>query len=132
MPIYAVVLGGQSLIFPPADFTWPPIDGRLFLTFGMILVLGPLQCAAEEYVFRGLPQQALGTWLRSPLWGILLPIPLFILGHGYDWAGQVAIGAFALATGFLVWKSGGLELAILAHTANNIVLFLFAPFSPSS
>lgn len=132
VPVYAVVLVGQSLLLPPEDLTIPPIDTRFFAVIALILGLGPLQCAAEEYLFRGLPQQALGTWLRSPLWGILLPIPLFIVGHGYDWAGQVAIGAFALATGFLVWKTGGLELAILIHTANNVILFLFAPFSPTS
>jgi len=132
LPLYIVVLGGQALLVPSADFRWPPLDANLLLVAVLILLLGPLQCAAEEYVFRGLPQQLLGTWLRSPWWGILLPVPLFVLGHGYDWAGQVAIGVFALATGVLVWKTGGLELAILLHTANNMVLFAFSPFSPSS
>lgn len=132
VPVYVVVLGGWQLLSPPADRAQPELDGRLLLIAAIVLLLGPLQCAAEEYVFRGLPQQLLGTWLRSPAWGILLPVPLFVLGHGYDWAGQVAIGAFAVATGFLVWKTGGLELAILLHTANNMVLFAFAPSSPSS
>ena len=98
----------------------------------MILLLVPLQCAAEEYAFRGLPQQLLGTWFRSPVWGIVLPVPLFMLGHGYDWAGQIDLATFALCAGFLVWKSGGLELAIVVHVANNLILFLLAPFSPSS
>lgn len=132
VPLYAVVLGGWQLLSPPDDRAWPELDARLLLIGAIVLLLGPLQCAAEEYVFRGLPQQLLGTWLRSPAWGILLPVPLFVLGHGYDWAGQVAIGAFALATGFLVWKTGGLELAILLHTANNMVLFAFAPTSATS
>ncbi|WP_284233846.1 CPBP family intramembrane glutamic endopeptidase [Arenivirga flava] len=132
VPVYVVVLAGWRLISPPEDFAWPPLDARLLIIAAIVLLLGPLQCAAEEYVFRGLPQQLLGTWLRSPAWGILLPVPLFVLGHGYDWAGQVGIGAFALATGVLVWKTGGLELAILLHTANNMVLFAFAPTSPSS
>jgi hypothetical protein len=34
--------------------------------------------------------------------------------------------------GFLVWKSGGLELAVVVHTANNLPLFLISPLSPSS
>jgi membrane protease YdiL (CAAX protease family) len=97
-----------------------------------VLLLVPLQCAAEEYAFRALPQQMLGTWLRSPLWGILLPVPLFMVGHGYDVVGQIDIAVFAVCMGFLVWKSGGVELAIVVHTANNLVLFLLAPFSPSS
>ena len=95
-------------------------------------MLTPLQCAGEEYLFRGMPQQALGTWLKSPLWGIILPVPLFMLGHGYDWVGQIDIACFALCMGALVWRSGGLELAILVHAANNTMSFLLAPLTPNS
>lgn len=132
VPLYALVLVGSFVIAPPTDFSWPPADGRTVAVFAIVLLLAPLQCAAEEYAFRALPQQALGTWLRSPLWGILLPVPFFMIGHGYDWIGQIDIAVFALSMGFLVWKSGGVELAIVVHTANNLVLFLLAPFSPSS
>lgn len=132
VPIYAVMVLGLTVIDPPDDFAVPAFTPTLVLCYVLILVLAPLQCAAEEYAFRGLPQQMLGTWLKSPLWGILLPVPIFVLGHGYDWAGQVSVGVFALSTGFLVWKSGGLELPILIHTANNLFIFLLAPFSRSS
>ena len=73
-----------------------------------------------------------GTWLKSPLWGIILPVPLFMLGHGYDWVGQIDIACFALCMGALVWRSGGLELAILVHAANNTMSFLLAPLTPNS
>ncbi len=132
VPIYAVMVLGLALIDPPDDFAVPTFTPSLVLCYVLILVLAPLQCAAEEYAFRGLPQQMLGTWLKSPLWGIVLPVPIFVLGHGYDWAGQVSVGVFALSTGFMVWKSGGLELPILIHTANNLFIFLVAPFSRSS
>lgn len=132
VPIYAAMILGLTFVDPPDDLAVPAFTPDLVLCYSLILVLAPLQCAAEEYAFRGLPQQALGTWLKSPLWGILLPVPVFVLGHGYDWAGQVSVGAFALSAGFLVWKSGGLELPILIHTANNLFIFLVAPFSRSS
>lgn len=132
VPLYALVLVGSFVIAPPPDFSWPAADGRTVAVFAIVLLLAPLQCAAEEYAFRALPQQALGTWLRSPLWGILLPVPFFMIGHGYDWVGQIDIAVFAVSMGFLVWKSGGVELAIVVHTANNLVRFLLAPFSPSS
>ncbi|MFT2752941.1 lysostaphin resistance A-like protein [Clavibacter sp. Sh2088] len=132
IPLYALVIGISSAIAPPDDLATPPLDARTVTVFVVILLLVPLQCAAEEYAFRGLPQQLLGTWLRSPVWGIALPVPLFMVGHGYDWAGQVDLATFALCAGFLVWKSGGLELAIVVHVANNLILFLLAPFSPSS
>ena len=76
--------------------------------------------------------QLLGTWLRTPVVGVVLPVPLFMLGHGYDWLGQIGIAVFALSMGFLVWKSGGLELAVVVHTANNLPLFLASPLSPTS
>lgn len=132
VPLYAAVQWGLTALWPAPDTSVPPLDGRLLLVVLVVLVMTPLQCAAEEYAFRGLPQQVLGTWLRRPVWGVVLPVPLFMVGHGYDWVGQVDIAVFALATGFLVWKSGGLELAVVLHVANNLPLFLAAPLSPSS
>ncbi|UFU07420.1 CPBP family intramembrane glutamic endopeptidase [Ruania halotolerans] len=132
VPVYVAVNGMSFLLAPPADASMPPLGLSLAAVMLTTLVLTPLQCAGEEYAFRGLPQLALGTWLRSPLWGIVVPVPLFVLGHGYHAAGQVLIAVFALCTGFLVWKSGGLELAIVLHTANNLPLALMAPLSPSS
>ncbi|MEJ5913049.1 CPBP family intramembrane glutamic endopeptidase [Pseudokineococcus sp. 1T1Z-3] len=132
LPAYAALLWGLAVVLPPADLSVPPLDGRLAVVLLVVLVLTPLQCAAEEYAFRGFPQQLLGTWLRRPVLGVLLPVPLFMAGHGYDWVGQVDIALFALAMGALVWKTGGLELAVVAHTANNLALLLAAPLSPSS
>jgi uncharacterized protein len=132
VPLYAAVYWGAFLLDPPDDAAVPVWDPMLLAGLAICLALVPLQCAAEEYAFRGLPLQVMGTWLRSPLWGIVLPVPLFMLGHGYDWVGQVDIAVFALCMGFLVWKTGGLELAIVVHTANNLTLLMAAPFSPSS
>lgn len=94
------------------------------LLIALALLVVPFQAAAEEYVFRALPQQVLGAWLRSPWWGILAPIPLFVLGHTYDLYGQVNIGLFALAMGILVWRTGGLEAAIALHVVNNLVVLI--------
>ncbi|WP_461171183.1 lysostaphin resistance A-like protein [Arthrobacter sp. Z1-15] len=132
IPLYTLVHAVTFVLAPPEDLAPPVMDGRIVLVFVIVLLLVPLQCAAEEYAFRALPQQLLGTWLRSPLWGILVPVPLFIIGHGYDWVGQIDLAVFAICMGFLVWKSGGIELAIVVHTANNLILFLLAPLSPTS
>ncbi|NHC32206.1 CPBP family intramembrane glutamic endopeptidase [Dermacoccus nishinomiyaensis] len=132
VPIYALVILVPPLLFGRDELTVPPLTASLVASYVIILVLTPLQCAGEEYLFRGMPQQALGTWLKSPLWGISLPVPLFMLGHGYDWVGQIDIACFALCMGALVWRSGGLELAILVHAANNTMSFLLAPLTPNS
>ncbi|WP_299036325.1 CPBP family intramembrane glutamic endopeptidase [uncultured Pseudokineococcus sp.] len=132
LPVYAVVLWAWMALAPPEDLSVPPLDASLVVVVVVVLLLTPLQCAAEEYVFRGLPLQVVGTWLRRPVAGVVLPVPLFVVGHGYDWVGQIDIAVFALSMGFLVWKSGGLELAVVVHTANNLPLFLASPLSPSS
>ena len=132
LPVYAAVTWAWMVLAPPEDLSVPPVDASLLAVVVVVLLLTPLQCAAEEYAFRGLPLQVLGTWLRRPVVGVVLPVPLFMVGHGYDWVGQVGIAVFALSMGFLVWKSGGLELAVVVHTANNLPIFLASPLSPTS
>ncbi len=132
LPVYALLHWTWIALAPPEDLSLPPVDARLLAVVVVALLLTPLQCAAEEYAFRGLPMQLVGTWLRRPVVGVVLPVPLFVAGHGYDRVGQIDVAAFALCMGFLVWKSGGLELAVVVHTANNLPLFLASPLSPSS
>ncbi|MDN5569744.1 MAG: CPBP family intramembrane metalloprotease, partial [Propionibacteriaceae bacterium] len=99
--------------------------GLLAVTFLLI----PLQATAEEYVFRGLPQQMLGSWLKSPWWGILVPIPLFAFAHLYNALGLISTALFALAAGILTWRTGGLEAAIGLHVVNNLVAIGMGAFA---
>lgn len=92
------------------------------LACAMFLV--PFQAAAEEYVFRGLPQQVLGSWVKTPWWGILAPVPLFVIGHDYDLPGQLSVAVFAIVAGILTWRTGGLEAAIALHIVNNALIFV--------
>ncbi|GAA1882296.1 hypothetical protein GCM10009715_30870 [Paeniglutamicibacter psychrophenolicus] len=101
------------------DFNAPDMWMMLALT----LLLVPFQATAEEYVFRGYLMQLIGGWLRHPAFAILLPIPLFMAGHMYDIYGQLDVGFFALAAGWLAWRTGGLEAAIALHVVNNSVIF---------
>jgi membrane protease YdiL (CAAX protease family) len=106
---------------PPTPDPAAPQVGVLII---MTLLLVPFQAAAEEYVFRGYLMQAVGSWLRHPAFAILLPVPLFVLGHGYDPLGQTHVALFAVFAGWLTWRTGGLEAAIAAHTVNNATIFL--------
>lgn len=131
LPLYVLLNTGSMLLLRREEVAVPPLEPSVLIAFLAILVLSPLQSAGEEYAFRALPMQMLGTWMRTPVLGILLPVPLFVLGHGYDWVGQIDIAAFALAMGMLAWKTGGLELPILLHAANNLTLYVVAPLIPS-
>lgn len=90
----------------------------------LTLVLVPFQAAAEEYVFRGHLVQLAGSWLRHPAVAVLLPVPLFVVGHGYGFLGTVDVAVFALVCGWLAWRTGGLEAPIAVHVANNAVLMV--------
>lgn len=88
----------------------------------LTVTLVPFQAAAEEYLFRGYLVQLVGSWLRHPAFAVLLPIPLFVLGHDDGILGAIDVAAFALMCGWLAWRTGGLEAPIAAHLVNNIVL----------
>lgn len=115
-------LAGENTttVLQPAD------NPQLWASLAVILLVIPLQAAAEEYVFRGYLMQAIGRWLRHPLFAILLPVPLFVLGHLYDPLGQASVAVFAIAAGWMTWRTGGLEAAISLHVVNNLTAFLTA------
>src|SRR5690606_28949413 len=119
----SLLLPGEAGAGEPTD---PTSNPALWATFAVLIVLVPLQSAAEEYVFRGYLMQAIGRWLRHPAFAILLPVPLFVLGHLYDPLGQVSVGVFAIAAGWLSWRTGGLEAAIALHVVNNLMAFMLA------
>ena len=71
----------------PAHRRLPPVatvGASTLLLVMLALVITPLQATAEEYVFRGYLMQTVGGWLKHPAWAILLPVPLFAIGHQYD------------------------------------------------
>lgn len=130
VPVYVLVNLVLNLVLEREAIVAPPLEAGVLVAWLLAVVLGPLQSAGEEFAFRALPMQVLGTWMRWPLIGILVPVPLFVLGHGYDWLGQVDIAVFAIMMGLLAWKTGGLEIPILLHAANNTTLFAIAPLIP--
>lgn len=129
--VISLALSGLSALLPAeagdgGGVVPPQENPALWATLAVLLLLIPLQAAAEEYVFRGYLQQAIGRWLRHPAFAILLPVPLFVLGHLYDPLGQVSVAIFAIAAGWLTWRTGGLEAAIALHVVNNLLAFLLA------
>lgn len=86
----------------------------------VVAVFTPLQCAAEEVVFRGALPQIFGAWVRQPWLGYLPSIPIFVVGHDYDPAGLFLIGLFAVFASVMVHRTGGLEVAIAFHIGNNL------------
>ncbi|MFT4216918.1 MAG: type II CAAX endopeptidase family protein [Micropruina sp.] len=108
---------------------WAPVvSGRTLGMLAVAVLIIPLQAAGEEYLFRGVLMQVVGHWLRAPIWGLLISLPLFVLGHDYDAWGLAAVGVFAVAATWLTWRTGGLEAAIALHAVNNAVIFALGAF----
>ncbi len=90
----------------------------------IVVLLTPLQAAAEEYVFRGYLTQAFGGLVSSPWLAVLAPALLFALAHGaQDPPVFVDRFAFGLVSGVLVVLTGGLEAGIAMHVLNNWLAF---------
>ena len=126
--VYAVVnLAGIGLDLAtggtPTSVQLAPGFGWLLAT---TLIVVPLQCTAEEVVFRGYLAQMVGRWLKHPAWAILLPVPLFVAGHVYDVWGLLSVAIMAVSMGIVTWRTGGLEAAIALHAVNNMTVSLFA------
>lgn len=65
-----------------------PIEFTI-LGFIACVILGPLQCCGEEFMFRGIILQAIGSWVKIPILAIVLQTLLFVLGHPYGIYGMI-------------------------------------------
>lgn len=102
----------------------------LFLIITLIMV--PIQCIAEEFLFRGLIMQTLGSWFKIPILAIILQAIFFAMVHGYNSLGVIEVGISGLLYGILTWKTNGIEVSSAFHTANNLSIALFVMFGLSA
>lgn len=97
--------------------------GFTLASFAVVTILGPLQCIAEEYVFRGLMMQTLGSWFRLPVIAVLIQSAIFVAMHPYNTIGKISI--FVSGTVFAVCAliGRGIEVSSAYHIANNMAIF---------
>jgi len=143
--VAALLWGGLAAVFElssyyaaPEHYSWSFEARSFFPLLVVALLLVPLQCAAEEVFFRAYLLQGLGIGLRRGWAALLLTSVGFGIVHGanpeverfgpafilyYVWVGLV-LGAVTLF-------DDGLEIAIGAHTANNLYGALAVSFPES-
>lgn len=93
----------------------------------IVLLTTPLQAAGEEYVFRGYLMQAVGSLSRSRWVALLVTSTLFALAHGVqNFPLFFDRFTFGLIAGWLVIRTGGLEVGIAMHILNNFLAFGYA------
>lgn len=116
-----VLTVAQIIFFPEAE-----ASGVVSFTItGAIacLILVPLQCMAEEYLFRGLVMQAIGSWTKLPVLAVIAQAAIFAVSHTYNILGVISIFIHGLIWGFIAWKTKGLEATCAAHIVNNMIGF---------
>ena len=92
-------------------------------SFAVVTILGPLQCIAEEYAFRGLLMQTLGSWFRLPVIAVVLQAAVFAAMHPYNTIGKIGILVSGLVFGLCAWIGRGIEVSSAFHIANNMTIF---------
>lgn len=100
---------------------------RAWWLFAVVLVTTPLQCAGEEFVFRGALSQVIGGWVKHRVWSFIVPAvisaSLFGVAHGPgDFAAWFTFTSMGLVFSCVVLLTGGLEGSIGIHIANNVAL----------
>ena len=105
------------------------MQGRSFVnkftlaSFIVLTIIGPLQCIAEEYIFRGLLMQTLGSWVRIPVIAVILQSLVFVAMHPYNMIGKAEIFISGIMFGLAAWIGRGIEASSALHIANNMTTF---------
>ena len=125
LPIWAIYIGVSTVV----DGTPEPKPAYWGALVVVCLVTTPLQCAGEEYTFRGLVLQTVGSWFRRPMVGLIVgavpAVGLFAAAHGSPDPYILAqLCVFAVSCVIVTWRTGGLEAAIAIHLSNNVLLLL--------
>lgn len=130
VPLWLVYMGVSAIAFPQSSGITGPgnFTGESVALLVIMLVTTPLQAAGEEYGARGLIMRSAGSWVASPVPGLIIativPSLVFMAAHGAGdpWL-NVYYFLFGAAMSLLVWRTGGLEAAVVVHAVNNMMAF---------
>lgn len=92
-------------------------------SFAVVTILAPLQCIAEEYIFRGLLMQTFGSWFRLPVIAVILQTVIFAAIHPYDMLGKIGIVFTGAIFALTAWIGKGIEVSSALHVCNNLTIF---------
>lgn len=106
-------------------FPTPVLTPSVWLMLGLTLLTTPLQCAGEEWAFRGLLPRSFAAMVPHPgagaAVGVVLASLLFMAAHAAadPWLNAFYF-CFGLVMSALTWRTGGLEASVVFHTVNNL------------
>lgn len=140
LPLWIILQFGTWLLNPDAFSGFSPNkDTVAFLA--VIILTTPLQCAGEEYGFRGAVNRCVASFVRPDkkiagslpigvVLGAVVSSLCFMLAHGST---DIWLNIFYFFFGFvsviLAYKTGGLEASIAMHIVNNLTeMVITLPF----
>ncbi|HEY1881165.1 MAG TPA: CPBP family intramembrane glutamic endopeptidase [Caulobacteraceae bacterium] len=127
--LIAAEIGAPSPGALPVTSLSPDLARRAVYVIGALLLLP--SAAAEELMFRGWLMHQIAAFTKSPGALIFGTAIAFSAAH-FDFTPDAFLARAVMGAGFayMALRLGGLELAVGAHAANNILFILFvAPFS---
>ena len=130
VPLWLLYMGLSTVAFPDSSGITGPgnFTGESVALLVIMLITTPIQAAGEEYGARGLIMRSAGSWVASPVPGLVIativPSLLFMAAHGAGdpWL-NVYYFTFGAAMSLLVWRTGGLEASVVVHAVNNMMAF---------
>lgn len=122
--VLGFVVSGPSSGDAGGEATLPTPPGIYLFDLAIVIVLVPLQAAAEELVFRGMLVQLIGSWVKWAPLAFVIPQIGFTFAHTqYVSWGLASVAIFGLTAAWVTWRTGGLESSWAFHAVNNIVSF---------
>lgn len=92
----------------------------------IVLVMVPVQAATEEYLYRGVLLQSVGSWVAWAPVTIVLSSVAFAFSHAYDPWGIATVAVMGVGFAVVTIRTGGLEAGIGLHAVNNIGAFVLS------
>ncbi|MDX2026766.1 CPBP family intramembrane glutamic endopeptidase [Microcella sp.] len=128
VPIF-LLYTGVGLVLAAASLIAEPPNGTTVALLLMIVLTTPFQAAGEEYAFRGFIARTVGSWSSrtevSFAIGTIASSIVFALVHfaADPWLIAYYL-VFAVGMSLIVRATGGLEIAVLIHALNNVLLLI--------
>lgn len=141
--IWALISGLYLIVYigiKPANFALNNTSVTIIYLTVISLLFIPFQASFEEIIFRGYLMQGFAVLLRSRLFPLILTSVLFALMHilnpevkEYGFITMMPqYFLFGLVFGMASILDDGIEVAMGAHTSNNIFLCIFVTNSSSA
>lgn len=125
VPVWSIYTVVWNALEPSPIVDYPVAELVAFAAVSLLIL--PLQSAGEEYAFRGLTTRVVASWCGGRrrlglVLGICISSVLFAASHlaADPWLNLNYL-VMGIAFGIITWRTGGLEVAVLLHVANNVL-----------